>query len=240
MKPEHIPFEHIARDTLAKLPDRSEEDEQQRLVRDRIDRADRLAEFERAVGERLASSTLANFVCKEAGQSHVVASLDEYATNMIAEVAAGAGIILFGPSGSGKDHLLTSLGRIAIGKYGLHVTWRNGADLLGELRDRISENEAEETWVRRLARPDVLYISDPSPPKGELTTYQSSMLGRVLDRRNRGTPRRLRRSLEFRLLTGCVLKQLPRFVAGRAGGSRGAFGMENGIGRKYHGNAFIL
>jgi len=180
-----VPFAEYAQEIVDRLPDRSEEDEQQRRIRAAIDRQDRLVEFHRAVGERLAEATLENYVCREPGQARVVEALQEYASNIVAEVAAGAGIVLFGPSGSGKDHLLTALGRVAIGKYGLKLRWSNGMDLLGELRDRIAENEAEEQWVKRMARPDVLYISDPIPPRGELTTYQSSMLGRVLDRRHR-------------------------------------------------------
>ena len=133
----------------------------------------------------LADATLDNYRCTLPGQSRVVGAVQDYADNMLAEVAAGAGVVLFGPTGGGKDHLLTALGKIAIGKYGLSVLWADGMELFGEVRDRIANNEAEKGWVRELIKPEILYLSDPTPPKGELSTHQSAMLGRVLDRRNR-------------------------------------------------------
>jgi len=175
----------IASDVLERLPDRTEEVEEQERVRGQIDRQDRLAKFYRYIGPRLAEARLENYECRHPGQAKLLEALRDYAENMAAKVAVGAGIILFGPSGSGKDHLLSALGRVAIGKYGFRVYWADGMDLMGEVRDRIGGNESEASWVGKLTAPEILYLSDPTPPKGELTTHQSAMLGRVLDRRNR-------------------------------------------------------
>ncbi len=90
--------------------------------------------------------------------------------------------MLFGPKGTGKDHLLVALCRAAIvaGKY---VLWQNGMDLFGDIRDRMDTADSERALINRLVAPDVLYLSDPVPPLGNLTEFQSSMMFRILDGR---------------------------------------------------------
>ena len=101
------------------------------------------------------------------------------------DVTAGGGIVLFGPCGTGKDHLLVAAAREVIAKHSARVEWRNGMDLFGDFRDLIANHGTEREFLTSLVHPDVLVISDPLPPAGSLTEFQSSLLLRILDRRYR-------------------------------------------------------
>lgn len=72
---------------------------------------------------------------------------------------------------------------------GKFVTWQNGMDLFGDIRDAMDTGDTERSLVARLVAPDVLYMSDPLPPIGKLTEFQAGLLFRVLDGRyNRRRP----------------------------------------------------
>ena len=168
-----------------KLPDEPEASPKLIEQQQAQERYRQLAELLRPMGKLHENCTLENYEIEHPGQGEVVAALRGYATNMRDEVAAGNGVILFGPSGNGKDHLLTGLARLAILEHGLHVMWTNGMDLYGELRDRIRNDQSEAAWVAKMAWPDLLYISDPLPPRDGLSPFQSAMLQRILDQRTR-------------------------------------------------------
>lgn len=176
-------FRKTVEEIVAKIPDEPAGDRDDER-RERLRRQQALEEFVRIRGRLHASCTLENFDTKTEGQRVVRDALAAYRDNLDAEVECGAGIVLFGASGTGKDHLLTALAIYAI-QRGHDVAWCNGMDLYGEIRDRIHNDEAEASWVARMTRPAVLYISDPLPPIGDLTPFQAQMLQRILDRRTR-------------------------------------------------------
>lgn len=100
-------------------------------------------------------------------------------------VGAGENMILFGPPGTGKDHLLFAALREAC-SVGLSVYWTTGVEMFAEVRDRMDRpNCSEIAHVSGYTDPDVLAISDPVPPWGDLTGYQGAFLYRVLDERYR-------------------------------------------------------
>ncbi len=78
-------------------------------------------------------------------------------------VTNGAGLIFYGPVGTGKDHLQAAMLYEAAGKHGLPSKWINGQEWFGALRDRIGENRPEEEILRQLSDPLVLAITDPIP-----------------------------------------------------------------------------
>jgi DNA replication protein DnaC len=167
-----------------------EEAEQQRQrsaeARARHEAAQRMSAWRSLVaerGSRYEGCTLASYQCTHPGQTEVRDALRKYAEQMPDRVAEGTGIVLYGPAGTGKDHLLAAMMQAAIRKYGMRVRWENGMDLFGEIRDRIDEEKSEAQWVRSLAYPQILAISDPLPPFGALKEFQASMLFRVIDRR---------------------------------------------------------
>jgi len=114
----------------------------------------------------------------------VVDRLKKYCEEIPQRVEAGDGILLHGPSGTGKDHLAFAVLTAAIMRHGFSANWVNGADLYGDFRDRIGrEHKTEELLVQSLSTPRLLQISDPLPPTGCLTDFQASMLFRIVDGR---------------------------------------------------------
>jgi len=136
------------------------------------------------LGRRYADCRLANYRVETDEQKHALKILRWYAKNMKEQISIGRGIVLFGPVGTGKDHLLTAMVRAAIG-YGMDVHWINGMEFFGRMRDSIGGDVAEEGIISKLVHPDILAISDPLPPSGELSPYQSSVLFRTIDARYR-------------------------------------------------------
>lgn len=151
--------------------------------RERIRRRKLLDQFKWEIGPRLGDATLANFSCDHPAQAAIVQSLKRYATNMAEEKRQGNGILLYGPSGTGKDHLLVALAKTAIVAHDFEVKRVFGVDLFSELRDRITDRALEEQWVVRLARPAILILSDPIPPRGSISDHQAAMLQRVVNKR---------------------------------------------------------
>jgi DNA replication protein DnaC len=146
--------------------------------------ADRLKALVESRGERYAGCTLENYRAAEPEQNAAVAALSEFSGEFPRLQRQGeAGLILYGPRGTGKDHLLFALMRNVIQYHGQAVVWVNGMDLFGRIRDRIQRGEEERDLIRGLVKPDVLAISDPLPPFGALTEFQATMLFRVLDER---------------------------------------------------------
>lgn len=133
-------------------------------------------------GSRYAEATLTSFTITDAKQHGVLERLKEYRGDILERIREGEGVILFGPKGTGKDHLAMALARAAIGA-GRQVTWKNGMDLFGDFRDAMDKGDPERAMVSRLVGPDVLYLSDPLPPIGPLTPFQAAMVFRILDGR---------------------------------------------------------
>ena len=144
------------------------------------------------LGKRYEACSFDNFkVDRSAKSGPLVAERDAleavkaFAADMPARLKSGGGIVLFGEPGTGKDHLLAALMYWAILKHGYHAEWVNGLDLYAEMRERIHDGDSEESLIRRYQKPLILTISDPLPPRGEITRYNSETLYRIVDRRYR-------------------------------------------------------
>lgn len=136
------------------------------------------------LGQRYHKCRLENFDAKTELQIAIVGELHDYCDQMDDNIEDGRSVCLFGPPGTGKDHLLTALMRVAT-MYGHNVEWLNGVELYSRVRDAMSTDERERDIAKELTRPAVLAISDPLPPSGALTEFQSAFLLRVIDRRYR-------------------------------------------------------
>lgn len=139
------------------------------------------------MGSRYRDCSLRNFTIDEtashaAAQRTVLAQLEKYADNITERVNDGQGLLLFGPSGTGKDHLLTALSRVAIAND-LSIRWVNGGTLYRSMREGMGEDEGG--LVDRYIYPAILYLSDPIPPVGSLTPFQASTLFAIIDARYR-------------------------------------------------------
>lgn len=130
------------------------------------------------MGTRYAECSFESFRCERPEQTAVLERLRGY------DWLHRPNVLLFGPKGTGKDHLLTALVRQA-GEGDLGVEWRNGLDLFGEWRALVGSEESEREAVAALVSCDVLALSDPLPPSGTLSEWQQQMLARVVDGRYR-------------------------------------------------------
>jgi DNA replication protein DnaC len=139
----------------------------------------------RAIGKRYETAAFASYATPHKGQADAVAKLTAYADNAAAELDAGNGIVLFGPSGTGKDHLLLATARAVLRRRHVTMAWINGVALFAAFRDGLDCEGRESSGLARYKTPQVLILSDPLPPVGELSPFQASKLLEVIDHRYR-------------------------------------------------------
>lgn len=142
------------------------------------------------VGERYRSCRLDTFHCYEEPeyrrrQQDALKAISDYCRTMEIRIAAGSGVVLFGPPGTGKDHFIISMLRVAIFTHGKTARWVHGQDLFGDIRDNIGSNESERSLIAKYISPDVLVLSDPLPPWEETSKHQAAVLLRIIDGRYR-------------------------------------------------------
>jgi DNA replication protein DnaC len=99
----------------------------------------------------------------------------------------GVGMTLFGPKGTGKDFMLAVALRRAVLGHGMFARWFNGMDLYVQVRAGMNHygEVSEAQLIKQLSEIPILAISDPLPPFGSLTEFQSAMLFAILDARYR-------------------------------------------------------
>jgi DNA replication protein DnaC len=155
-------------------------------LQNRREKARKLA---RELGPAYASCTLDSFelhkdpdIAKR--QKRVLEGVRGYAENLAEETRNGCSVVLYGPSGTGKDHLITALCWLAILRHGLSVRWIRGSRLFLEMRDAMGRDSERELMAQYAVAP-ILFVSDPLPPMGALTPHQAMMLCDIVDERNR-------------------------------------------------------
>lgn len=151
--------------------------------RDRA-RQRRLREFLDSVGELHKVCRLQNFECKSQEQRKALDALKEYGDTLPERLESAEGLILYGPVGTGKDHLAVSLGGIAVERFDRSVRLVNAQEWFGDIRDAMDSKRDERLLIGELARPDVLIVSDPVPPTGPLTQHMATMLYRLVEKRD--------------------------------------------------------
>lgn len=136
------------------------------------------------IGRRYVNCRFDNFEADTDAKRAAVREVRAFTDRLTTDVESCQNLIIYGPVGTGKDHLLTAVMYAAI-KADLTLYWRDGMNLFAELRGLIGSEVSEKEMLRRLAWPDVLAISDPLPPQGQMTDFQSSWMMRLIDRRYR-------------------------------------------------------
>ncbi len=180
---ERVDPETAARRTLADRRRR----EAQRQAEDESNRRHAWVTFLRDRGERYADCDLTNYQADLPRQQQVLAALRDYAADIRSRVRSGQGVVLYGSSGTGKDHLAVGLARAAIWAD-MKVEWSSGATIYERFRDAIEKEIPEYELIREYLRPSLLVLSDLSTG-GSLTDYQQSTIYRIADRRyNSGLP----------------------------------------------------
>jgi DNA replication protein DnaC len=140
--------------------------------------------FQAKRGLRYFQCLFENYEATNEPQLKAVDSLKEYAANADDNLRNGKNIILFGPKGSGKDHLLVATCREIFYQCGAIIHWEQGIDLFRAIpsgqRDYI-QNSSCDTRPEMTA--DFLYVSDLLPPTGVLNERQQAELFRLVDHR---------------------------------------------------------
>lgn len=139
------------------------------------------------LGPRYWKCTLANFERYDHDrQNDVLMDLHSLAREMPERLSDGSGLIFLGRPGTGKDHLMAAMLKIAVAKHSLSADWWDG----GALYDQIALHVGADAWpklFKELTAPHILAISDPVPPRGDLSDPQLRRLRDVIDRRYRET-----------------------------------------------------
>jgi DNA replication protein DnaC len=127
---------------------------------------------------------LENYIATTDGQRKALAAVTGYCDDVAEHVSNGRGMILNGPVGTGKTHLLFGAARKAIGA-GFTVQYRNVQALLSAFRSRMDDEEAESenAMIDTLVSPDVLILDDVISPHGELTSYQEQIVYIIVEER---------------------------------------------------------
>lgn len=147
----------------------------------------RMAVLRDRLGARYREATFGNFRLSEdpdsrTRQSVAIASIERYVATLD-DRSDGGGLMLMGPVGTGKDHLMAAAAIVATEK-GFAVRWRDGASLFGEVREYAGPVPGAGV-CDALAKAEVLCLSDPVPPTGTLEPRQLSWLFRLIDARYR-------------------------------------------------------
>lgn len=165
---------------------RQEQFDSDMLASAQRERAGQWNELVCKIGERYRDCRIDALDIYDERQRPVIDAVNGYGRNIADRVSSGESLVLFGTPGTGKDHILAALMRHAILNHGLTVEWKNGMDLYGDFRDAIDSKETRESrLIKNLVAPDILCLSDPIPPFGELKEYQASTLFRIVDGRYR-------------------------------------------------------
>lgn len=183
------------KDTIQRVTDKLEDPEYQETEHERAgereahDRASNRRRMALAAdnlwserGCRYRDCTLDNFVAQTQAQRSVLAEVRKYADHLAENVQAGTNVLLTGPHGTGKDHLLAGLMHVAVKDF--TIKWTSGAKLWARCRDAIGSETTEERLLSEYSRkPGVLVLSDPLPVTGSLTRYQADTLYAIVDER---------------------------------------------------------
>ncbi len=138
------------------------------------------------LGERYnrERTSIDKYIVYHRDQAEAVAKVKAFMAEGAKNLAEGRGIILYGLVGTGKDHLLAAAMHHAAGA-GVAVRWASGQEIFGRIRDSMDDGTREGTLLKQWAAPAILGISDPIPPSGKVSEWNTMQLYRLLDRRYR-------------------------------------------------------
>ena len=137
-----------------------------------------------SMGERFRLASFDSYRIQHDTQGEVVQALRDYEADLVGSLKSGRGVVLFGPSGTGKTHLVVALARAAVAA-GARVRGLSGMTFFGAMRDAMDSDKSEDSIVQSYVDPHILLIDDLLPPLGPLTPWQSAQLYRIVDGRYR-------------------------------------------------------
>ena len=134
------------------------------------------------VGRRYASCTLENFMPVK-GTEQALKTCNEYVEDFSKD--SGDGLIMAGPSGTGKSHLAVAIVK-AIAATGKLAIFQSVPELLAKLRltyDKNNDGETEDEILEQLTKCDLLVLDDIGAEKQSAWTEERLYL--LIDRRYR-------------------------------------------------------
>ncbi len=147
------------------------------------------ASVDAAIGKRYADCTFQGFRQLTPMHESAVAVCRDYVTHFGTYRTEGKSLVLFGPKGTGKDHLMVATIKSILIGYGRNpgdIVYRDGLRLFAEFRHAIKSGATDEdAIVEKYIHPHLLALSDPIPPAGSLSEYEQRMLLRIVDGRYR-------------------------------------------------------
>lgn len=155
---------------------RDAELEERLAAAQRAELAERWRRVTAAMGRAYANCRLSNFKTPRPEQRAVLDRLRRYAAEMPRLLDRGAGIVLYGPTGTGKDHLLLGLAYEAIYTHGLSVAALTGAELFRLCGDAIANHAARASVLAPYQNAKILILSDPVPPGVALRDWRAEVM----------------------------------------------------------------
>lgn len=139
-------------------------------------------------GKRYENCKASNFVADNDKQRKAIEQLKAYASEMKENLAAGKNVVLFGPSGTGKDHLVTALVGAAIGTINderCSLCYSDGPSLFAAVRAEIGDDSlhSRDSIVYQFQMCWLVVLSDLVPPAAKLTDFQSDVVYRIVEHR---------------------------------------------------------
>jgi DNA replication protein DnaC len=143
--------------------------------------ADRVALFNAAgVPARHADSTMESFRHDVPSPNHAVrpvrAWLDAFRPGQ-----EGRGLVLWGPPGRGKTHLMVAAVRELVFRYGVAARFIEFTHLLSRIREGIDRNDGEATTLTPLVNVPVLAVDELG--KGRKTDWELAIIDEIITRR---------------------------------------------------------
>lgn len=139
--------------------------------------------FIEEIGIAYAGTTFGNYKTSKAneGQSKLVDDLEEYVESSIMSGSLpDGGVVLVGKSGTGKDHLATAIGKMAILK-GFSCRYVRAQELYKKFRDSMDSGKSVSTTD--IERSHFLILSDPIPARRELSGFNIEILFNLAESR---------------------------------------------------------
>lgn len=175
----------IVNEAKARLESHAQEKREWEDDRAKRERWGRLMDLARDTGPRLDPHkvcTLPLYEVYHHDQKAIVAKVQEWIDHAQDNIRTGAGMIVIGRRGTGKDHLCISAAREAIRTCEVSVRWVDGRDLFRIALDDV-RGEGGGNHIREYAGTGILILSDPIQPGVELRDYQQDVLWRIVNQR---------------------------------------------------------
>ncbi len=177
--------ECLAGRTFAAAPDAEQRAAEFEAREQQRQRDEALADLRETIGLRYRNASLDSFELNPEHaekQRAVLAKLRSLAERLPAHVAAGENLVVFGPTGTGKDLLARALLIEAARRFAITSTVLDGPRLAQRFRDAMKSG-CEESLVRSLVAPQILLLSDPATAAAGVSSHSLQNLFSVVDGR---------------------------------------------------------